>query len=108
MDNEEIQSLLNDVSKTTRCGITYNDNIFSILQIENMEKFHSRFLRYLIENNWSSFKKSFGTKLHLPDGDIEYSCCEYECGAMNGCPKAVDGRIDIFFKQNLIKSLPLR
>ena len=31
------------------------DNIFSILNIEDKEVFHSRFLKYLIENHWESF-----------------------------------------------------
>lgn len=77
------------------------DNIFFILNIENKEVFHSRFLKYLIENNWDSFagnvleKKCGGLK---DAGALQYAQCEYPCDAIENCPQAKQGRLDLYFE----------
>ncbi|HIU83332.1 MAG TPA: PD-(D/E)XK nuclease family protein [Candidatus Faecicola pullistercoris] len=86
--------------KTTELeyGSVSNDNIFQILNIENKELFHSRFLKYLIDNNWDSFIKLFKLNENKNAGKLCSSQCEFFCPAMSDCPKSKNGRIDLYFE----------
>lgn len=76
-----------------------SDNIFHILQTEDKERFHSRFLCYLIKTRYNSFKKYFiGKGVEFPDGELNLDkcCCEFPCGKMIGCKLDIYGYIDIY------------
>ncbi len=75
------------------------DNIFSILNIEDKEVFHSRFLKYLIENHWESFVGNvLAKKCGMSVGALKYARCEYPCAAVENCPQAKQGRLDLYFE----------
>lgn len=83
----------------TESGIS-EDNIFSILNVEDKEVFHCRFLKYLIGSHWESFvgnvlAKKCGTE---KIGTLKYARCEYPCEAIENCPLEKDGRLDLYFE----------
>lgn len=83
----------------TEIGIS-EDNIFSILNVEDKEVFHCRFLKYLIGSRWESFvgnvlaKKCDTAKI----GALRYARCEYPCEAIENCPLGKEGRLDLYFE----------
>ena len=107
MDKDKIEKFLQKVQNIKlKTSINMaDDNIFSILQIEHKERFHCRFLHYLIKTHWREFEEYFSYKFRLPNENIAFSCCEYSCGSMQGCEKAVDGYVDIFFQMESNKIL---
>ncbi len=75
------------------------DNIFYILQAEDKERFHSRFLCYLIKAHYDDFKEYFTKKgIVFPDGELKFDecCCEFPCGKMKNCKLGTDGFIDVY------------
>lgn len=107
MDTNYVGMVLQEVQKIkqkTSINIA-DDNIFSILQIEHKERFHCRFLHYLIKTHWRDFEEYFNYKFKLENENIAFSCCEYSCGSLQGCEKAVDGYVDIFFQMQSGKIL---
>ena len=70
-------------------------NVFSVLNIENKEVPCCKILKFLITQNWLSFKD---TVLGLHDNEYpEYIELEYPCiTRCNGTPR--DGRIDIYIE----------
>lgn len=75
------------------------DNIFYILQTEDKERFHSRFLCYLIKAYYDDFKEYFTKKgIVFPDGELKSDecCCEFPCGKIKNCKLGTDGFIDVY------------
>lgn len=96
---QKIQNLLSCLQKTKfKYGSVSDDNIFQILNIENKELFHSRFLKYLIDNNWDNFIKFFKLNENENAGKLRSSQCEFFCPAMSDCSKSKNGRIDLYFE----------
>lgn len=96
---QAIKKLLSCLQTTElEYGSVSDDNIFQILNIENKELFHSRFLKYLIDNNWDSFIELFKLNENKNAGELRSSQCEFFCPAMSDCPKSKNGRIDLYFE----------
>lgn len=91
-----IDELLNTTFDNKKIRNIGDDNIFSILSIENKEVFHCRFLKYLIQNNWDSFVEKVIKRTDI--GDLEYCQCEYPCAAIENCPQSKRGRMDLYFE----------
>ena len=95
---QKIQNLLSCLQKTKfKYGSVSDDNIFQILNIENKELFHSRFLKYLIDNNWDNFIKFFELNENKNAGKLRSSQCEFVCPALPDC-QSKNGRIDLYFE----------
>ena len=95
---QKIQNLLSCLQKTKfKYGSVSDDNIFQILNIENKELFHSRFLKYLIDNNWDNFIKFFELNENENAGKLRSSQCEFFCPAPPDC-QSKNGRIDLYFE----------
>ena len=91
--------LKNTLSGSKEASKDTSDNIFHILQTEDKERFHSRFLCYLIKTRYNSFKKYFiGKGVDFPDGELNLDkcCCEFPCGKMIGCKLDICGYVDIY------------
>ena len=94
-------------------GYVSDDNVFKILNIEDKEIFHSRFLKYLISRNWDSFI-SFLKSQQILDKDenvgrLLSSQCEFFCPALQECPESKNGRIDLYFEaQNHIVAIEVK
>ena len=94
-------------------GYVSDDNVFKILNIEDKEIFHSRFLKYLISRNWDSFI-SFLKSQQILDKDenvgrLLSSQCEFFCPALQDCPESKNGRIDLYFEaQNHIVAIEVK
>lgn len=96
---QKIQNLLNCLQNIElEYGSVSDDNIFQILNIENKELFHSRFLKYLIDNNWDNFIKFFKLNENENAGKLRSSQCEFFCPALPNCSKSKNGRIDLYFE----------
>lgn len=98
--DEQIKELLKQVKENAAEMPTISsENIFSILNVSDKERFHSRFLHYIIGTFRDEFcefcREHFDPK--FPRIKASGSCCEYPCGKMSGCEKEIDGFIDIFF-----------
>lgn len=95
---QKIQNLLNCLQNIgLEYGSVSDDNIFQILNIENEELFHSRFLKYLIDNNWDNFIKFFELNENKNAGKLRSSQCEFVCPAPPDC-QSKNGRIDLYFE----------
>lgn len=95
---QKIQNLLSCLQETgLEYGSVSDDNIFQILNIENKELFHSRFLKYLIDNNWDNFIKFFELNENENAGNLRSSQCEFFCPALPDC-QSKNGRIDLYFE----------
>lgn len=95
---QKIQNLLSCLQETgLEYGSVSDDNIFQILNIENKELFHSRFLKYLIDNNWDNFIKFFKLNENKNAGKLRSSQCEFFCPAPSDC-QSKNGRIDLYFE----------
>lgn len=94
---EEISELLSNgkIQKLKENHYIGEDNIFSILSVENKEIFHCRFLKYIIQNNWNSFAKEI---LFADTGELEFCQCEYPCTAIENCLNSKMGRMDLYFE----------
>lgn len=94
-------------------GYVSDDNVFKILNIEDKEIFHSRFLKYLISRNWDSFI-SFLKSQQILDKDenvgrLLSSQCEFFCPALKDCPESKNGRIDLYFEaQNHVVAIEVK
>lgn len=107
---QKIQNLLSCLQKTKfKYGSVSDDNIFQILNIENKELFHSRFLKYLIDNNWDNFIKFFKLNENKNAGKLRSSQCEFFCPALPDCSKSKNGRIDLYFEaENYIVAIEVK
>lgn len=95
---QKIQNLLNCLQNIElEYGSVSDDNIFQILNIENKELFHSRFLKYLIDNNWDSFIELFKLNENKNAGKLRSSQCEFFFPAPSDC-QSKNGRIDLYFE----------
>lgn len=88
LHSESIKGLLGNLQ--LEYGYVSDDNVFKILNIEDKEIFHSRFLKYLISRNWDSFI-SFLKSQQILDNDenvgrLLSSQCEFFCPALQDCP----------------------
>ena len=102
-----IDELLNTTFDNKKIRNIGDDNIFSILSIENKEVFHCRFLKYLIQNNWDSFVEKVIKRTDI--GDLEYCQCEYPCAAIENCPQSKRGRMDLYFEaENCIVAVEVK
>lgn len=102
-----IDELLNTTFDNKKIRNIGDDNIFSILSIENKEVFHCRFLKYLIQNNWDSFVEKVIKRTDI--GDLEYCQCEYPCTAIESCPQSKRGRMDLYFEaENCIVAVEVK
>ena len=102
-----IDELLNTTFDNKKIRNIGDDNIFSILSIENKEVFHCRFLKYLIQNNWDSFVEKVIKRSDI--GDLEYCQCEYPCAAIENCPQSKRGRMDLYFEaENCIVAVEVK
>lgn len=111
---QKIQNLLNCLQNIgLEYGSVSDDNIFQILNIEDKEIFHSRFLKYLISRNWDSFI-SFLKSQQILDKDenvgrLLSSQCEFFCPALQDCPESKNGRIDLYFEaQNHVVAIEVK
>lgn len=108
LHTESIKGLLGNLQ--LEYGYVSDDNIFKILNIEDKEIFHSRFLKYLISGNWDSFIGFLKYKQILDENADENkdenknenqllsSQCEFFCPALQECPESKNGRIDLYFE----------
>ena len=108
LHTESIKGLLDNLQ--LEYGYVSDDNIFKILNIEDKEIFHSRFLKYLISGNWDSFIGFLKYKQILDENADENkdenknenqllsSQCEFFCPALQDCPESKNGRIDLYFE----------
>ena len=108
LHTESIKGLLGNLQ--LEYGYVSDDNIFKILNIEDKEIFHSRFLKYLISGNWDSFIGFLKYKQILDENADENkdenknenqllsSQCEFFCPALQDCPESKNGRIDLYFE----------
>lgn len=104
LHTESIKGLLDNLQ--LEYGYVSDDNIFKILNIEDKEIFHSRFLKYLISGNWDSFIGFLKYKQILDENADENknenqllsSQCEFFCPALQECPESKNGRIDLYFE----------
>lgn len=102
-----IDELLNTTFDNKKIRNIGDDNIFSILSVENKEVFHCRFLKYLIQNNWDSFVEKVIKRTDI--GDLEYCQCEYPCAAIENCPQSKRGRMDLYFEaENCIVAVEVK
>lgn len=102
-----IDELLNTTFDNKKIRNIGDDNIFSILSVENKEVFHCRFLKYLIQNNWDSFVEKVIKRTDI--GDLEYCQCEYPCTAIESCPQSKRGRMDLYFEaENCIVAVEVK
>lgn len=102
-----IDELLNTTFDNKKIRNIGDDNIFSILSVENKEVFHCRFLKYLIQNNWDSFVEKVIKSTDI--GDLEYCQCEYPCTAIENCPQSKRGRMDLYFEaENCIVAVEVK
>lgn len=102
-----IDEFLNTTFDNKKIRNIGDDNIFSILSIENKEVFHCRFLKYLIQNNWDSFVEKVIKRTDI--GDLEYCQCEYPCAAIENCPQSKRGRMDLYFEaENCIVAVEVK
>ena len=114
LHTESIIGLLGSLPQDKlQSGYVSDDNIFKILNIEDKEIFHSRFLKYLISGNWDSFI-SFLKSQQILDKDenvgrLLSSQCEFFCPALQDCPESKNGRIDLYFEaQNHIVAIEVK
>ena len=104
-----IDELLNTTFDNKKIRNIGDDNIFSILSVENKEVFHCRFLKYLIQNNWDSFVEKVIKRKSTDIGDLEYCQCEYPCTAIENCPQSKRGRMDLYFEaENCIVAVEVK
>lgn len=94
-------------------GYVSDDNVFKILNIEDKEIFHSRFLKYLISGNWDSFigflKSQRILDKNKKTGLLLSSQCEFFCPALQECRESKNGRIDLYFEaQNHIVAIEVK
>ena len=99
---KEIFNLLNEINKLKVAHIDLSDNVFSVLEINDKEVFHCRFLKYLIKKDWKGFcEKVLGRDILCPDRvqsvEREFYSEHLECMQLDG-QSAKDGRIDILCK----------
>ena len=111
LHSESIKGLLGNLQ--LEYGYVSDDNVFKILNIEDKEIFHSRFLKYLISRNWDSFI-SFLKSQQILDKDenvgrLLSSQCEFFCPALQDCPESKNGRIDLYFEaQNHVVAIEVK
>lgn len=111
LHTESIKGLLGNLQ--LEYGYVSDDNVFKILNIEDKEIFHSRFLKYLISRNWDSFI-SFLKSQQILDKDenvgrLLSSQCEFFCPALQDCPESKNGRIDLYFEaQNHVVAIEVK
>ena len=111
LNTESIKGLLGNLQ--LEYGYVSDDNIFKILNIEDKEIFHSRFLKYLISGNWDSFI-SFLKSQQILDKDenvgrLLSSQCEFFCPALQECSESKNGRIDLYFEaQNHVVAIEVK
>lgn len=97
MSDAIIELLSNEmIQKANKIHNIGEDNIFSILSVENKEIFHCRFLKYLIQKNWLSFTEEVLSKKEI--GNLKACQCEYPCVAIENCPNSKRGRMDLYFE----------
>lgn len=99
---ESVKDLLDNLPQDKlKYGHVSDDIIFKILNTEGKEIFHSRLLKYLIENNWNSFIKfleSDNLDKSKAVNELQISQCEFLCTALQDCPESKTGRIDLYFE----------